>query len=103
MPSWSGTLSGTTHAMTPVTTAAAPTQMRKKPGATISAAASSTPSDSHAQCGSMLASQRSEERRVGKECDSQCRSRWKENDEEKQTESTHIHIVYLYATSTSSS
>src|SRR3546814_1068309 len=57
MPSWSGTLSGTTHAMTPVTTAAAPTQRRKKAGATISAAASSTPSDSHAQCGSMLASQ----------------------------------------------
>src|SRR3546814_18254105 len=56
MPSWSGTLSGTTHAMTPVTTAAAPTQMRKKPGATISAAASSTQSVSHAQCGYLLAS-----------------------------------------------
>src|SRR3546814_2514706 len=41
----------------PVMTAAPPSQIRKKPGATISAAASSTPSDSHAQCGSMFAIQ----------------------------------------------
>src|SRR3546814_3777031 len=50
---------GMSHARTPVTFAAAPGQMRKKPCATISAAASSTPSESHAQCGSIFASQSS--------------------------------------------
>src|SRR3546814_702287 len=57
MPSCHGTPSGTIHAMTPVAIAAAPTQMRKNPGATISAAASNMPIDSQIQCGSILASQ----------------------------------------------
>src|SRR3546814_10545487 len=56
-PSWTGTPIGATQATMPVTIAAAPIQIRKKPGATISAAASSTPSDSQAPCGSMLVSQ----------------------------------------------
>src|SRR3546814_3449176 len=43
--------------LTPVAIAAAPTQMRKNPGATISAAASNMPIDSQIQCGSILASQ----------------------------------------------
>src|SRR5688572_22462318 len=55
-PSCKGMLSGTIHAIAPVTIAAAPSQIRKKPGATISAAASRTPSDSHAQCGSIFVS-----------------------------------------------
>src|SRR3546814_16606474 len=56
-PSWTGTPIGATQATMPVTIAAAPIQIRQKPGATISAAARSTPSDSQAQCGSMLVSQ----------------------------------------------
>src|SRR3546814_10430045 len=55
-PGCTGTPIGTSQATTPVTIAAAPIQIRKKPGATISAAASSTPTDSHIQCGSMLVS-----------------------------------------------
>src|SRR3989344_2280479 len=57
MASCSGTPIGTIHATMPVTIAAAPSQTRKKPGATISAAASRTPIDNHAQCGSMFAIQ----------------------------------------------
>src|SRR5690606_26296729 len=49
--------SGRIQTTTPVTIAAAPIQIRKKPGMMISAAASSTPSDSQAQCGSSPLSQ----------------------------------------------